>query len=154
MILKRGSVAAQVVQGSAPRLEARLGAAGGLAGLGVNIVTLAPGQRSSERHWHAASDEVLFVLEGCATVIENDGPHALGPGDAACWPAGVPNAHCVENRSDAPVVFLVAGTRPETDRVRYPDSNSTLFHEPPLWRVVADDGRVLRHGTVAPTPGG
>lgn len=148
MILRRGAVAAVAVHGSAPRLEAALGAAGGLGGLGVNIVTLSPGQRSSERHWHANSDEFLYVLEGEATVIEGDDAHTVGPGDAACWPAGVETAHCVENRSAAPVVFLVAGTRPDTDRVRYPDTQSTLYHEPPFWRVVTDDGRVLRHGTV------
>ncbi len=39
-------------------------------------------------------------MEGEAIVVEDDGEHLLLPGDAACWPAGVPNAHHVLNRSD------------------------------------------------------
>lgn len=146
MILRSTDVDPERVEGSAPREEVRFGEAGGLVSLGANVVTLNPGERSSDRHWHARSDEFLYVLAGTATVIENDGAHDLRPGDCACWPAGVDNAHTVENRTDAPIRFLVAGTNPETDTVRYPDSGRTLYHEPPSWRVVADDGTVLREG--------
>lgn len=147
MILRAGSVPSLRYQGSAPRHQAGLGAAGGLRGLGVNLVTLHPGQVASDRHWHAESDEFLYVLEGEATIIEEDGAHNLRPGDCACWPAGVANAHTVENRSAAAVVYLVAGTNPGTDTVRYPDSGRTLHHAPPTWRVTADDGTVLDEGT-------
>jgi uncharacterized cupin superfamily protein len=95
--------------------------AGGLAQFGAFVETLEPGSRSSERHWHANEDEFLYVLDGAATVVENDGSHLLGPGDAACWPAGVPNAHHVVNRSDAPCTYLIVGTRAPTDRVEYAD---------------------------------
>ncbi len=39
------------------------------------------------------------------------GAHLLRSGDAACWPAGVANAHQVVNRSDAPCTYLVLGSR-------------------------------------------
>ena len=146
MILKRGAVEPRRVEGSAPRMEVQLADAGGLTQFGAHLVTLAPGERSASRHWHAEEDEFLYLMEGEAIVVEDDGEHLLLPGDAACWPAGVPNAHHVLNRSDAPLTYLIVGTRPETDSVRYPDEGKTLFHEPPIWRLVADDGTVLRSG--------
>ena len=59
--------------------------AGGLTRFGVRQQTLEPGARTSHRHWHEAEDEFLYVLAGEATVVENDGPHRLGPGDFCCW---------------------------------------------------------------------
>ena len=127
-------------------MEIQFGRAGSLTHLGANVVILEPGKKSSERHYHANSDEFLLVLKGVATVVENDGAHELSPGDCACWPAGAENAHTVENRTDASIEFLVAGTNPLKDLVRYPDAGRTLYHEPPEWRLVADDGTVLKHG--------
>ncbi len=57
---------------------------GGLTQFVAHVQTLQPGTRSSDRHWHEEEDELLYVLSGEATVIEEDGPHALHPGDAAC----------------------------------------------------------------------
>ena len=65
---------------------------GGLTQFVAHVQTLQPGSRSGDRHWHEEEDELLYVLSGEATVIEEDGPHTLHPGDAACWPAGVANA--------------------------------------------------------------
>ena len=59
--------------------------AGGLTQFGAYVHTLQPGSRSSDRHWHEEEDEFLYMLSGEATVIEDDGPHLLEPGDAACW---------------------------------------------------------------------
>jgi uncharacterized RmlC-like cupin family protein len=60
---------------------------GGLTQFGAAVETLQPGSRSSERHWHEAEDEFLYVISGEATVVEEDGAHLLHPGDAACCPA-------------------------------------------------------------------
>ena len=146
MILRKGSVSLERITGSETRIEIQFGRAGGLTHLGANVVILQPGERSSERHYHANSDEFHLVLKGAATVAENDGAHELSPGDCACWPAAVENAHTVENSTDASIEFLVAGTKPLKDQVRYPDAARTLYHEPPDWRQIADDGTVLKHG--------
>jgi uncharacterized cupin superfamily protein len=63
----------------------------------------------------------MLVLAGEVTVIEDDGEHSLGPGDTACWPAGSGNAHCLVNRTDRPVTYLIAGTRAADDECHYPD---------------------------------
>lgn len=95
--------------------------AGGLKQFGAFVETLAPGSASSDRHWHEAEDEFLYMLTGQATVIEDDGPHVIDPGDACCWPAGATNGHHVVNRSDEPCSYLIVGTRAPGDRVHYSD---------------------------------
>ena len=44
--------------------ELRLAKPLGLTQFGVNHVTLAPGAATALRHWHAAEDEFVYVLEG------------------------------------------------------------------------------------------
>lgn len=147
MILRGGSVAGQQIAGSAPRIEERFGDVAGMRLLGVNIVTLAPGERSAQRHWHSGSDEFVLVLQGTATVVENDGTVEIGPGDMALWPAGVDNAHHVLNRSNVPLRYLCAGTNPDAETVRYPDEGETMHWIRPNWHVLGDDGQVRRRGT-------
>jgi uncharacterized cupin superfamily protein len=77
-----------------------LSEAGGLRQFGCYVETLPPGTRSSERHWHLAEDEALYLLSGTATVVDDCGAHVLTPGDAAIWRRGEPDAHHVQNRSD------------------------------------------------------
>ena len=62
---------------------------GGLTRFGAFVETLVPGARSSDRHWHEAEDEFLYMLDGAAVLVEDDGEHPLAPGDACVWPAGV-----------------------------------------------------------------
>ena len=147
MILRKSSVAARRIKGSAPRSEERFGDAAGLRILGVNIVTLAPGERSAQLHWHSASDEFVMVLDGVATVIEGETATEIGPGDMALWPAGAETAHQVANRGDVPLRYLCAGTNPDAETVHYPDEGETLHWIRPNWHVLGDDGTVRRRGT-------
>lgn len=127
--------------------EARLFSdTGGLTQFGAFVETLAPGARSSDRHWHETEDEFLYMLAGEATVVENDGGHAIGPGDACCWPAGVTNGHHVVNRSDAPCTYLVVGTRNASDRVHYSDIDKILIRENGTRRLTRRDGTPISGG--------
>lgn len=103
------------------RIKRRLGDAVGLKNFGVNLVHLKPGQGSSQRHWHLKQDEFVYILEGEATLITDDGEQALGPGMCAGFPAGVENGHHLVNKSDAMVVYLEVGDRTPGDGGRYPD---------------------------------
>jgi uncharacterized cupin superfamily protein len=96
--------------------------AGGLTQFGANLVTLAPGAWSSQRHWHSAEDELVVVLTGELVLVEDDGETALGPGAIATFKAGVANGHHLQNRSDVAATFLAIGTdRPNEDECHYPD---------------------------------
>jgi uncharacterized cupin superfamily protein len=121
---------------------------GGIKQYGAYLQTLQPGAKSSTRHWHEKEDEFLFVVLGQATIVENDGPHVLGPGDAACWPGGEPNAHHVLNESSQPCSYLIVGTRLTHDVCHYPDAGHTLYTEGEIWRVEDAAGQVLRSGKV------
>ena len=45
----------------------------GLSQFGVNLLTLAPGAWSSQRHWHAEEDEFVYVLEGEVVLVTDAG---------------------------------------------------------------------------------
>ena len=98
-----------------------LGDAVGLTQFGVNLVELAPGAWSSQRHWHTHEDELVFVLEGELVLITNDGEQRLVAGAAAGFPAGKKNGHHLINRSDKPARFLAIGSRSRSDSCHYPD---------------------------------
>jgi uncharacterized cupin superfamily protein len=109
------------------RESLHLSEAGGLAQFVAHVQTLQPGSRSPDRHWHEEEDELLYMLSGEETVIEEDGPHLLRPGDAACWPAGTANAHQVVNRSGAPCSYFILGSGVVPDVIHYPDRGEILY---------------------------
>lgn len=127
---------------TARRLKWALGDALGLAGFGVNLVELAPGAWSAQRHWHSREDEFVYVLEGEITLITEAGAQTLGPGMAAGFPAGVADGHHLVNRSDAPARYLEVGDRDGADECSYPDID--------LQRRPGPDGPVFTNRKGAP----
>lgn len=126
--------------GFADRRRVRLGDAGGLAQFGVNLTTLVPGAMSSLRHWHEVEEEMVFVLEGRLTLIEDGGESEIGPGEAAAFPAGSGNGHHLVNRGGAPAVYLEIGTRPERDCCHYTDVDMSAVSAGGVTRFVRRDG--------------
>jgi uncharacterized cupin superfamily protein len=105
----------------------RLGDAAGLDQFGVNLLRLPAGASSSQRHWHSAEDEFVWVVEGEVVLVEEDGETVLVAGDCAGFKAGVPNGHRIENRSDREAVLLEVGSRrPTEDACDYPDIDMIL----------------------------
>ncbi len=105
----------------AGRSSLRVGDAGGLTQFGANIIILAPGAKSSLRHWHEEQDEFVMITQGRCTMIDDDGEHQMDVGDCATFKAGDANGHTFENRTDAEARFLVIGTRTETETGWYSD---------------------------------
>ncbi len=104
------------------RRRVSVGDAGGLTQFGAHIITLPPGEWSSQRHWHSGEDELVMILEGHPTFIDDNGEAELKPGDFTAHPAGEANGHHMINRTETDVKFLIIGTRsPETDSGHYPD---------------------------------
>ena len=157
-VIRAGSIPGETYPSSAPApfdalgdyLDHALSDAGGLTQFGAFTETLMPGARSSHRHWHAEEDEFLYTLDGVVTLHENDGANPsratdLPPGTCVCWPAGVPNAHQLENRTSTPVTYFVAGARLPEDDVTYPDIDLHYSRRKGL--------RTLSHKDGTPYPG-
>jgi uncharacterized cupin superfamily protein len=126
--------------GNGPYAYAVLGEPGGLTQFGAHIEMLPPGSRSAFRHWHETEDEMIYMLSGQVVLIE-DSETTLIPGDAACWPAGSPTGHCLENRSDAEARYLTIGTRNPRDVIHYPDHDLIAHKDGKARRYTHADGR-------------
>lgn len=99
----------------AGRTRKRLGDAGHLTDFGVNLMTLPPGNWSSQRHWHSHEDEFVYVLHGELTLVEDVGETVLRAGDCAAFPKASGNGHHLKNRGAAVAVYLEVGTRNPDD---------------------------------------
>jgi uncharacterized cupin superfamily protein len=99
----------------AGRTRKRLGDAGGLTAFGVNLMTLPPGQWSSQRHWHSHEDEFVYVLAGELTLVEDRGETVLRAGDCAAFPKSTGDGHHLQNRSSSTAVYLEVGSRHPDD---------------------------------------
>lgn len=122
------------------RTAVALGAPFDLTQFGVNIVTLAPGAWSSQRHWHQAEDELVYALEGEMVLVDDHGRHVLKSGMAAGFKANNGNGHCIINESNAKAVFLVAGSKAAKDMVTYSDIDMRAVKDNGPWRFVKKDG--------------
>ena len=136
----------QFRQAVAGRQRKRLGNAAGLDQFGVNLTRLLPGAQSSQRHWHQAEDEFVYVLEGELILCEDHGETVLRAGDAAGFKAGVANGHCLVNRSARDAVYLEVGTRAARERAEYPDIDLVAHKD--------EDGYRYTHKSGEPYPKG
>lgn len=103
------------------RVSLRLGEGGGLSQFGANLVILAPGAKSSLRHWHQHEDEFVMITEGRLTLVDDTGDTPMQPGDCAAFPAGDQNGHHFINQTDAEARFLVIGTKAKAETAYYSD---------------------------------
>ncbi len=103
------------------RERTKLGDAAGLTQYGVNLLRLPPGAWSSQRHWHVAQDEFVYVLSGEVVLVTDAGEELLRAGDAAGFTANDPNGHCLQNRAERDATVLEIGTRLADDVAYYSD---------------------------------
>ena len=125
----------------AGRSSLRLGEAGGLTQFGVNIVILAPGAKSSMRHWHLHEDEFVMMTMGECVLVQDAGETVMRAGDCAAFPAGVPDGHCFINRMETEARFLVVGTKAAREVVTYPDIDLIAEQGPGGNQFKRKDGR-------------
>jgi uncharacterized cupin superfamily protein len=107
-----------------------LGDAAGLTRFGVNLLRLPPGAWSSQRHWHAGCDELVYVVAGEVVLVTDAGEEVMRAGDAAGFPLGAPNGHHLQNRTDAEAIVLEVGDRPDADATTYSDIDLVLVDQP------------------------
>ena len=106
-----------------PRQKRVLGDVFGLTNFGVNLTRLPPGGISALRHAHTRQDELVYIIEGEATLVTNTGETRLRAGMCAGFKAGTGDAHHLVNRSPRDVVYLEIGDRTAGDEVSYPEDD-------------------------------
>ncbi|WP_172296632.1 cupin domain-containing protein [Pseudoruegeria sp. HB172150] len=130
----------------AGRSSIRAGDAGGLTQFGANIVMLAPGAKSSIRHWHENEDEFVMIMQGEIVLHSDAGETVMQPGDCAAFPAGDTDAHCFINRTDAEVRFLVVGSKAPLEIAHYPDKGLKVEIGGGKAKMMHEDGRPYEGG--------
>jgi uncharacterized cupin superfamily protein len=104
------------------KFRRRLSVAAGLKEIGINLLELAPGAWSSQRHWHTEAEEFVYVLEGEVVLVTEGCEEVLHAGDCAGFLSADANGHHLQNRSGAPVRVLEIGSSGlPNDKTHYPD---------------------------------
>lgn len=98
-----------------------IGRAAGLRRIGVNLMRLAPGERSSWPHAEEKEEEFVYVIEGEVDAWIDGLLYAMRRGDLAAFPAGTGICHCFLNNSGHEALLMVGGEASKPDnRIYYP----------------------------------
>jgi uncharacterized cupin superfamily protein len=111
---------------SAIRTNKSLGDEAGLKNIGSHLISIAPGDKSTEFHLHKYEDEAIYVLSGHGAEVIGDETHKIGPGDFIGLPASGP-AHETINDGTEPLICLVIGQRLAQDVVDYPRKGKRMY---------------------------
>jgi uncharacterized cupin superfamily protein len=111
---------------AAIRLDKSLGDEVGLKNIGIHLITIAPGDKSTEFHTHKYEEEAIYVLSGHGTEVIGETKQKIGPGDFIGFPAGGV-AHETINDGTEPLMCLVIGQRLSQDVVDYPRKGKRLY---------------------------
>jgi uncharacterized cupin superfamily protein len=111
---------------AAIRIDKSLGDEVGLKNIGIHLISIAPGDKSTEFHTHRYEEEAIYVLSGRGTEIMGETKEKIGPGDFIGFPAGG-DAHETINDGNEPLVCLVIGQRLPQDVVDYPRKRKRLY---------------------------
>jgi uncharacterized cupin superfamily protein len=111
---------------AAIRLDKSLGDEAGLKNIGIHLIVIAPGEKSTEFHSHKYEDEAIYVISGHGTEAIGNETYKIGPGDFIGLPSGGP-AHETVNDGGEPLICLVIGQRLAQDVVDYPRKGKRLY---------------------------
>lgn len=108
------------------RTDKSLGDEVGLKNIGIHLITIAPGDKSTEFHFHKYEEEAIYVLSGHGTEVMGESTQKIAPGDFIGFPGGG-EAHETINDGTEPLVCLVIGQRLAQDVVDYPRKGKRLY---------------------------
>jgi uncharacterized cupin superfamily protein len=111
---------------AAIRTDKSLGDEVGLKNIGIHLITIAPGDKSTEFHTHKYEEEAIYILSGHGTEVIGETKQKIGPGDFIGFPRGGV-AHETINDGTELLVCLVIGQRLAQDVVDYPRKGKRLY---------------------------
>ncbi|EAQ04539.1 hypothetical protein OB2597_04635 [Pseudooceanicola batsensis HTCC2597] len=125
----------------ARRVNRSLGDRTGITGFGFHLITVEPGDETTEYHLHHFEDECVYVLEGEATAVIGEAEHAIGPGDFIGYRKGG-LAHTIRNTGAGPLKCIVVGERLAHDVGDYPRLGKRIYRNAGLPWDVVDHGDI------------
>lgn len=114
--------------------DAEVGLFIGARKLGYRLAKLPPGKAFCPLHWHVASEEFFYVLEGKPSIRMLNGTLPCQPGDFIAFPTGERGVHQLRNDSSEAALVLLVGieeTALDMEACFYPDSDKVG-----LWTAV------------------
>jgi uncharacterized cupin superfamily protein len=98
-----------------------IGKAAGLVRIGLHVLRLLPGRRTSYPHAESNEEEFVYVLEGEVDAWIDGELHRMKAGDLAAFPAGTGICHTFINDGPREATLLVGGEAGKRDnRIFYP----------------------------------
>ena len=98
-----------------------IGRAAGLMRIGVHLVRVAPGTRTSLPHAESAEEEFVYVIEGEVDAWIDGDLHRLRAGDFVAFPAGTGICHTFLNDGERDALLLSGGEAAKAEnRIVYP----------------------------------
>ena len=84
------------------RIDKSLGDEVGLKNIGIHLITIAPGDKSTEFHTHRYEEEAIYVLSGRGTEVIGDQTYKIAAGDFIGF-TGASAAHETINNGTEPL---------------------------------------------------
>lgn len=98
-----------------------IGKAAGLTRLGLNLLRVPPGHRSTWPHAEEDEEEFVYVIEGEIDMWVDGRIYPMRAGDLAAFPAGTGICHASINNSDREALLLIGGEAMKSaSRIYYP----------------------------------
>lgn len=83
----------------------------GLKKMGIHVVTIPPGRRTSWPHAEKGEEEFAYVIEGNPSVWNDGYLTDLKPGDFVAWPSDTGICHTIMNNTKENCLVLVGGEK-------------------------------------------
>lgn len=90
--------------------------------LGFHVEILSPKKYSCPYHYHHAEEELFYVLEGEATLRQNNTYRTTSKGDLIWFGLGEEYSHQFYNHTNEDFKFIAISNLDKSDIVYYPDS--------------------------------
>jgi len=100
-----------------------IGRAAGLLQIGIVLVRVPPGTRTSYPHAESSEEEFVYVIEGEIDARIDGEVHRMKPGDFAAFPSGTGICHTFINDGDRDALLLSGGEADKShNRITYPQN--------------------------------
>jgi uncharacterized cupin superfamily protein len=99
----------------------QIGRAAGLLQIGIALVRVPPGTRTSYPHAESSEEEFVYVIEGEIDAWIDGEVHRMKAGDFAAFPSGTGICHTFVNDGDGDALLLSGGEADKShNRITYP----------------------------------